>query len=394
MPHSLFAEPLRQQMQHQRSGGSHDIDHLETVLRYAQSLQQTYGGDIDVLTAAVYLHDLGRTDPNLHGAASRDLSVQLATTLLAAIDFPSDKQPDVLLAISEHDQPDIRPTTLTGRILKDADFLAGFGAIGIARSALWTGESGGNMADFIDRVERKMAARIDSLEFAQSRQYATQEYHFALLFLAKLQQPQVMQPLATAPYICIEGISGSGKSTQQELLYTKFQAEGQTPFIVNEPTEWYLQQRSTVRGDRTGQLLLLLADRQLHIAPEIHMATVAGQPVIASRSYLSTMVYQAGEDWLSPANIAYLHTFLPQPTHIFIIDLPAEEALQRINTRATDKHVERGENELIDRLLLHRQRYLGLRRFFPHIVLIDGQQSTADIHQQIWQQLQMPAMGE
>src|SRR5690606_8106417 len=150
---------------------------------------------------AVLLHDLGRNDKRIHGAASAQRSADDALGLLESVGFPPELIPAVQQAIAEHDQPDLRPPTLEGRILKDADFLAGFGATGVIRAALWTGESGGTMDDLRERLETKMAARISSLEFEQSRQQAMHDYLFVRLFLEQLESDAPMVTLPSAPYI-------------------------------------------------------------------------------------------------------------------------------------------------------------------------------------------------
>ncbi len=388
MNESSFEYAIRSLLRGSLSSASHSIDHLDRVLNYALSLRETYGGDLDVLTAAALLHDLGRNDKQIHGAASAQRSADDALSILEQVGFPPDIIPAVQQAIAEHDQPSLRPTMLEGRILKDADFLAGFGATGVLRAALWTGESGGTMADLRERLETKMAARIASLEFEQSRYQATQDYLFVRLFLEHHESDAPMMPLPPTPYIVIEGISGSGKSTQADMLATRFAQEGQEPARLHEPTPWYKDMRSSLdarQRDRQTQLLLLLTDRYINVRFPIQDAQNNGQPVISDRSYLSSMVYQSENGWLSAANIAYLHTLVPQPTHLFLLDLPAEDALERIETRLETRGGTRGDHETLEQLTVHRDRYQGLADYFPHLQLIDASQSEDAIHEIIWQ---------
>ena len=137
--------------------------------------------------------------------------------------------------------------------------------------------------------------------------------------------------------------------------------------------------------DITAQTLLLLIDRYLGSRKIIESAWASGQPVISDRSYLSTMVYQSGEGFLSPANIAYLHSFLPQPTEIFLLDISAEQALDRIESRMNAIQTPRGEHETLTQLESHRQGFLSLPHFFPglHILATDAEDPLR-IHEQIW----------
>lgn len=362
---------------------SHGFEHLDRVAAFALALQQTYGGDRDVIMAAALLHDLGRSDTNLRGPASAEESARRAAPILAAIGFPAEKTPLVLQAIAEHDQPELRPSSIEGRILKDADFLAGFGAQGIVRSAFWTAESGGSQADFIDRLERKMAARLASLEFEQSRHHAQREYLFVRLFLDRLRQPPALRAVTT-PYVVFEGISGSGKSTQVALLEDHYRRVGRDPLSFHEPSPWYRRVRQELgvpRDDAVAQTLLLLVDRYQHGRPIIEQARAAGRPIIAARSYLSTLVYQAREGGLAPANIASLHAVLPQPTAIFLLDIAPEEALRRIEARSEAA----GEHETAEQMAIHRQRFLALPALFPEMRALDaGTLDPQALHAHIW----------
>ncbi len=46
---------------------SHDHWHIDRVLDFARQLQAIHGGDLDVITTAVILHDLGRSDQSFMG---------------------------------------------------------------------------------------------------------------------------------------------------------------------------------------------------------------------------------------------------------------------------------------------------------------------------------------
>src|SRR5439155_11646144 len=96
---------------------SHDRWHLDRVLHFASELSALYGADDETLTAAVMLHDLGRSNPELRGRASAEESARLAPAVLEAVGFPLEKREAVILAIREHDQPKLTPTNLEGRIL-------------------------------------------------------------------------------------------------------------------------------------------------------------------------------------------------------------------------------------------------------------------------------------
>ncbi len=101
--------------------------------------------DDDVVFAAAYLHDLGvflghrPEDPDAlarwdHVAYTADR----VPALLVQAGFPLEKVPAVVTAIRTH-QPQDRPATLEGLILRDADILEQLGAVGIMRTVAKVG---------------------------------------------------------------------------------------------------------------------------------------------------------------------------------------------------------------------------------------------------------------
>ena len=256
-----ICEVLRQR----RLSSSHDRWHLERVLSFAEQLQSIHGGDMEALTAAVLLHDLGRSEPDLHGRASVEKSVKEARKVLEMVDISASKMERVILAISEHDQPKVLPSTIEGKILKEADFLAGFGAWGILRIAMWAAETDQGVDQILDRLENRMPIRLDSLQFPESRRLAQREMLFTDLFLSRLREPPLVDERVSAgKYIVLEGISGSGKDTQADLLVPRLEALGYSVEKVSEPAGKYQRARDEWGPkplDRVIELFLLLADR-------------------------------------------------------------------------------------------------------------------------------------
>jgi dTMP kinase len=139
-------------------------------------------------------------------------------------------------------------------------------------------------------------------------------------------------------FIVLDGIDGTGKSTQTRLLADWFRGQGREVVASREPTDgpWGTKLRATAATGRLPapeELELLLRDRRDHVEQLIAPALAAGKVVILDRYYFSTMAYQ-GSRGMDPAEIRRQNeAFAPVPDLLFILDLDVETALSRIGGR-------------------------------------------------------------
>ncbi len=369
---------------------SHDRWHLDRVLEFAYALVTIYGGEREIITAAVLLHDLGRGDEaRPHGIESIDASTEQALRILQALSYPADKTKLVLTAIAEHDQPHVRPSTLEGRILKDADFLAGFGAWGILRIAMWSGETNRSVRLVLNRLEHGMQRRLESLEFEASSQWARQEMLFSRSFLDRLLDPVLglTQP-TKGLYIVLEGISGSGKDTQASLVADRLRNRGHTIAAVSEPHEdWRVYRDAWRSGNNRSdppsavKKWLMVAARESLMEQTVRPALQEGKTVLSVRSFLSTLVYQC-EDSRAASQVAFAHSGMPQPDLVLLLDIPDRNALDRIGAREKES----GVYETQEQLEIHRQRYLNLGEFYfgSRLRIVDASGSKDQVAAAIW----------
>ena len=137
--------------------------------------------------------------------------------------------------------------------------------------------------------------------------------------------------------LVLEGIDGSGKSTQARLLAKALKERGCEVVLTQEPTtgprgqELRLYLEGPARHlSPEAELELFLADRREHVRRVIHPALAAGQIVISDRYYYSSVAYQ-GALGLNPAHILALNeAFAARPDLVFILTLPVPLALARL----------------------------------------------------------------
>jgi dTMP kinase len=137
--------------------------------------------------------------------------------------------------------------------------------------------------------------------------------------------------------IALEGIDGSGKSTQAEMLAASLKKDGHQVVLTREPTNGPAGQRlqSYLLGPSrhlspAEELDLFMADRREHVAQTIKPALERDKVVITDRYYYSSVAYQ-GALGLDPNDIlAANEAFAPVPGLVFILELPVTDALARL----------------------------------------------------------------
>ena len=181
-------------------------------------------------------------------------------------------------------------------------------------------------------------------------------------------------------FIALEGIDGSGTSTQTRKLASRLIEEvGERVHETCEPSRGPIgrmirEQLSAGSAAFDGQTLALLfaADRLDHYRREIEPALRDGCVVISDRYVLSSLVYQSLE--CDPTWVETINSRAPWPDLCVLVDLPWETALDRVNRRLASDGGEKeryDEPDLQRRLAEGYQRARDAQRPGP-IVTVDG----------------------
>lgn len=180
-------------------------------------------------------------------------------------------------------------------------------------------------------------------------------------------------------FIVIEGIDGTGKSTQVRRLGDWFTARGREVVLGREPTDgpWGQKLRESATTGRltlADELDYFLNDRRQHVEEKISPALAAGKVVILDRYYFSTMAYQ-GARGMDPQEIRRLNeAFAPRPDLLLILDLDVDQAHQRIGHRGDSTN----EFEKRDSLMRCRETFLSLAGE-PFVRVIDSSGSLDEV---------------
>ena len=115
------------------SHAAHGFDHVLRVLALAERIAEAEGADMEIVRAAVLLHDVGRAEQRRTGICHARIGAARAREILSG--HPPERVEVVAEAIAAHRfRGDKMPRTLEAQVLYDADKLDAIGAIGVARA--------------------------------------------------------------------------------------------------------------------------------------------------------------------------------------------------------------------------------------------------------------------
>ena len=195
-------------------------------------------------------------------------------------------------------------------------------------------------------------------------------------------------------FIAFEGIDGSGKSTQIQMLINKIQEEGIRCYQTCEPSSGPIG--SLTRQILTGRIktdnrviaAMFAADRLDHLLNEVDgiVAKIEdGITVLTDRYYFSSYAYHSVDvpmDWVIKTNEESAKVLRPDVT--VFIDIDADTAMERITKNRF--HTELFEKK--SRLEKVRNNYLEAFELLTeeeNVVIVDGTKSMEEIAEEIWQ---------
>lgn len=200
-------------------------------------------------------------------------------------------------------------------------------------------------------------------------------------------------------FISFEGIEGSGKTTQIQLLSDFLTQKGKDVLCLREPggTDFGEGLRSAVLNSHTklhplAEAHLFAASRAQLLYEKILPHLEKEQAVVLVDRYIdSSFAYQGVARGLGIDAILEIHQHSPLnffPHKTFYLQIPVEESLSRQHQRGNEKdYFEKEES------IFHQQLIQGfntcLERFSERIIAVDGMLSVAKVHHKITGHIQL-----
>ncbi|MDA9293188.1 dTMP kinase [Amylibacter sp.] len=194
-------------------------------------------------------------------------------------------------------------------------------------------------------------------------------------------------------FITFEGIDGSGKSTQSQLLAKSLESIGQSVILTREPggsegaeiIRSLLVSGETDRWSPETEILLFTAARRDHLEKTIQPALDKNQIVICDRFVDSTRVYQGVARADLGKTVDELHSIIikKEPDITFIINTDPEKSLLRGLARSSGE--DRFEDFGLDFQKKLKNGFVKLSQTAKtRCHLIDGMRSKEDIAEDIF----------
>jgi uncharacterized protein len=186
---------------------AHDLQHILRVYKNAELIGKREGAEMEVLLAAVLLHDIVvYPKGSAKSSKSADDSADMAEKILKGYRVSKEKIDRISYCIRTHSYSRrLVPATLEGKILQDADRLDALGAIGIARTfsvggsedrmfynpddPFWkTGRKPDDRQWTLDHFQAKLLRLKDSMHTKAAQEMAEERTRFMEQFIEQLKK--------------------------------------------------------------------------------------------------------------------------------------------------------------------------------------------------------------
>ncbi len=182
-------------------------------------------------------------------------------------------------------------------------------------------------------------------------------------------------------FICVEGLDGSGKTTQAKKLVNDLRLRGFDAVYTTEPTKGEVGRfirrfvlNREKRVSATLEALLFAADRIDHVENEITPFLRQDKIVVCDRYFHSSLAYQ-GAAGVNLEWIERINQFVLKPNLSLLIDASTDVVVKRLKKKKTVM-------ETTQNLKKVREIYMNLAQK-QHLTIVNGDKSINEVAQNI-----------
>src|SRR3989344_2801321 len=186
-------------------------------------------------------------------------------------------------------------------------------------------------------------------------------------------------------FIVIEGLDGSGKSAQVDLVIDYLKQKGKDVIVTKEPTidsDAGRKIKQALRHEISVEPLelqgLYVQDRKEHLENKVVPSLKEGKFVVSSRYAFSTFAY-GYSDGLDVDLLVKMNDNFLLPDLTIIVDVSPDSCVERIESRGEPKEL----FEKREKLAKVNEIYKKLPDMFENIVMVNGERSIPDVFEDI-----------
>ena len=188
--------------------------------------------------------------------------------------------------------------------------------------------------------------------------------------------------ISDAMFIAIDGIDGTGKTTQAAKLVKRMNDEGLKVELTKEPTDGpigsiirSMLSSSAERPSLLSLQLLFTADRNEHVIAYKGVMESKDVILVSDRYYFSTVAYGSASG-ISAEYLKLINSIFPKPDLSIIFEAKPEIVMGRIDRR--------GQKEIFEHVEFLNKVQAAYRSEFPDAVFIDATKPLEAVHEDVY----------
>jgi len=186
-------------------------------------------------------------------------------------------------------------------------------------------------------------------------------------------------------FIVVEGLDGSGKSAQVNLLIDFLKEQGKEVIETKEPTiesEFGRKIKQALRKEIIVEPLelqkLYVQDRKEHLENKVIPALKEGKFVVSSRYAFSTFAYGYSTG-LNVDELVEMNKEFLLPDLTIIVDVSPESCVKRIEGRGEEKEL----FEELEKLAKVSEIYKKIPQMFENVIIVNGEKNIPEVFEEI-----------